>query len=120
MNYEPIFQILRRMITCYILEISNMDVEISKFMNWKPILKPFPQPEGLESLNVGYIQKEPWGSVYKKLENGVKQICMMLLRNKHLHLTNSLNNVLSRDEVFKVWLFLATWVLLRTMGSWRQ
>lgn len=44
MKYEPIYHILRRMIRGYIQEVSEMDIEISKVLDWKPILIPFPQP----------------------------------------------------------------------------
>lgn len=47
-----------------------MDVEIENVLTKKLILKPMEQPEDLENFKVGFIQKEPWGVVYKTFENG--------------------------------------------------
>lgn len=39
-NYDPNFQFSWRMIRAYIIEIAKMDVQITTFLNRKPILKP--------------------------------------------------------------------------------
>lgn len=56
-KYEPIFHILRKMIIGYIQEVSKMDIEFGNVLTRKPILNPMDQPNNIENLNVGFIQK---------------------------------------------------------------
>lgn len=45
-----------------------MAIDVGKVFNRKPILNPMDQTENSENLNVGFIQKEPWGVVHKSSE----------------------------------------------------
>ncbi|CAI9301882.1 unnamed protein product [Lactuca saligna] len=65
-KYEPIFEHLKRTIMCYILEIEKMDVKISSVQKKRPILKPYEQPEDIQHLKAGVIQKKHWSIVYKR------------------------------------------------------
>ncbi|CAI9260956.1 unnamed protein product [Lactuca saligna] len=50
-KYEPIYEHLKRMIKCYILEIAKMDVEIAYVLKKRPFFKPFDLPEDIQHLN---------------------------------------------------------------------
>ncbi|CAI9263711.1 unnamed protein product [Lactuca saligna] len=57
-KYEPIFEHLKSMIMCYILEIAKMDVEIASILKKRPILKPDEQLENIQHLKARIIQKK--------------------------------------------------------------
>ncbi|CAI9287246.1 unnamed protein product [Lactuca saligna] len=99
-KYEPIFEHLNRMIKCYILELAKMDVEIASILKRKLILKPFDQPQNIENIRGGLIDKEYWSIVYKKEGEEIKN-CMFFLRDKHLYPTSALNSILSRAKANK-------------------
>ncbi|CAI9286003.1 unnamed protein product [Lactuca saligna] len=60
---EPIFEHFKRMIKCYILELAMIDVQISSVLKRKPILKTFDQPQNIENLRGGLIDKQYWSTV---------------------------------------------------------
>ena len=77
MKYESIFKFLRRMIRGYIQEVSKMHGKIRELFNPRPILKPMEQLDDVESFKVGFIQKKPWGVVYKTSMNHEMKNCIM-------------------------------------------
>ena len=52
-KYEPIFDHLKRMIKCYILEITKMDIKSAFVLNKRPIMKPFEEPEDIQHMQRG-------------------------------------------------------------------
>lgn len=100
-KYEPILAHFKRMIICYILEISKMDVKISSVLKKRPILKPLEQPKDIQKLKVGAIQKEHWSIVYKRKDGDVVQNYMFFLRDKHLYSSAASKTILSLAEACK-------------------
>lgn len=74
----------------------------------KPILKSFDQPDNIENLKVGSIDKERWSIVYKAKENEVVTNCMFFLKDEHLYSTTALNQILAREESNKTNLAIDT------------
>lgn len=101
MKYEPIYHHLRRVFREYIWEVTKMDVDIVVVLKRKLILQPFPQPDDLEKLKVGFIKRDRWGVVYKINENGTVKICMLFLQDKHMYFIASLNIIHARVEAYK-------------------
>ncbi|CAI9285123.1 unnamed protein product [Lactuca saligna] len=97
----PIFNHLKKMIKCYILEIVKMDIEIASVLNRRPIVKPFKEPEDIQDFPGGLIDKEYWSIMYKKKEDGDLKNRMFFLRDKHLYSTSIMNQILARANVNK-------------------
>lgn len=93
---------ITRMIRNYCMEVRNMDDEVSKSMKKNATSTiSIDQHEGLEYIREGLIQKEPWGIVYKVLEEGIVRNKMLYLNDKHCYNFDCLNSVLSRSEMCK-------------------
>ncbi|CAI9271898.1 unnamed protein product [Lactuca saligna] len=92
-KYEPIIQHLKRMIKCYILEITKMDVEIAGVLNNRPILKPNEQPEDIEYLKARSIRKKHWNIVYKRKKGEVVQNNMFFKGQTPILVNDSQNNL---------------------------
>lgn len=67
-KFEPIYEHLRRMIKCYIQEMAKMDVEIASVLKRKPTLTLVDQPQNIEDLKGGLINKKHQSIVYKRKE----------------------------------------------------
>lgn len=78
-KYQPIFDHLKKIIKCYILEFAKMYIEIASVLNRKPIMKPFEELEDIHDLRVGLIDNEYWSIMYKKKEDGVLENHMFFL-----------------------------------------
>ncbi|CAI9279837.1 unnamed protein product [Lactuca saligna] len=63
-KYETIYEHLKRMINCYILEIAKMDVEIASVLKKRPILKSFNQSENIQHLKGCLIGEKHWIIIY--------------------------------------------------------
>ncbi|CAI9294355.1 unnamed protein product [Lactuca saligna] len=100
-KYEPIFNHLKRMLKCYILEIGKTNIEIASILNNRPIMKPFEEPEDIQDLPSGVIDEEYRSIVYKKKEGGVLKNCKFFLRDKHSYSTNEMNQILVRVNAKK-------------------
>ncbi|CAI9274138.1 unnamed protein product [Lactuca saligna] len=57
-KYEPIVAHLKKMIICYIREFAKMDLEIPLLLEKKPDLEPEEQPQDVNRMKLGVIQKE--------------------------------------------------------------
>ncbi|CAI9297600.1 unnamed protein product [Lactuca saligna] len=57
-KFVPIYEYLRRMIKCYILEMAKMDVEIMFVLKRKPTLTLVDQPQNIENLKGGLSNKK--------------------------------------------------------------
>lgn len=82
------------------MEVSQMDVEVSKSMKRNSTAKPQDLPEGLEEKREGFIQKKPSWIVYKVLEEGKVQN-KMFLDDKHCYNFDYMNSILVRAEMCK-------------------
>lgn len=89
------------MIRNYCMEVSKMDVEVSKSMKKKSTVKPQDQLEGLEELRKGLIQIEPWRIVYNVLEEAKVQNKHLYMDEKHCYSFDCLSIVLLRVEMYK-------------------
>lgn len=92
---------LRRMIICYIHEISRMNVEIASVLKKMSILKPIEQSKDIQKLKVGIIKKEHWSIIYNRKEVDAVQKSMFYLRDKHLYSTAALKSILSMVDACK-------------------
>ena len=102
MKYDPVVQFLIWMLRAYILEITNMDVEIAIVLSRKLILKSFLVPDDVEKFKSGFIEKDPGGISYKKKENDKVKHCMMHLRE--VNKTISEGNVKCISDMIKWWI----------------
>lgn len=57
-KFKPIYEHLKRMIKCYILEIAKIDLEIASDLKIKPILKPTNPPQNIENMKGGVINNK--------------------------------------------------------------
>lgn len=57
-KYEPISLHTKRLIKAYIVEITNLDVEISSVLIRRPIIKIIDPPKNLNFMKVGFIKNE--------------------------------------------------------------
>ncbi|CAI9294642.1 unnamed protein product [Lactuca saligna] len=78
-----------------------MDVETALVLKRKPILKPFDQPQNIENLKGGFVDKEYWSIVYKNKEGQEIKNSMFFLRDKNLYPTSYLNSIMARSEANK-------------------
>ncbi|CAI9294696.1 unnamed protein product [Lactuca saligna] len=74
------------------------DVEITYVLKRKPTLTSAEQPQNIEKMKGGSINKEHWSIVYKRKEGEVIKNRMLFLRNKHVYSTNALKTILSSAE----------------------
>ena len=85
----------------YLLEVSKIDVDNIVVLKRKPILKPFLPPDNLGIFNVGFIERDRWGVIYKTKEDEILKNYMLFLRDKHMYSIDSLNRTLRRVEAYK-------------------
>jgi len=94
-TYEPIIAHLKRMIKCYILQVSKMDVEITTALKLKPSFVGDKQPSNVNQLKYGIINNKDWSVIFKTREGGKPDgkfiKTLFRLHEKHLYTTEALD-----------------------------
>ncbi|KAI3510635.1 hypothetical protein L1887_17767 [Cichorium endivia] len=85
---------IKKLLMGYILEVSNLDVEVASVLNAVPKCSAEPPPTDLKKRSLGKIKKGDWNVAYPSKEgtDSVKKI--FYLRDKHLYRTPALKKIL--------------------------
>lgn len=94
-------QHLKKMIRCYVMELHKMGIEVARSLGKNTSLKACDQPNHLEELRDGLIQKDPSGIVYKVHEYRKVLNKIMFLKDIHCFKSNTLTRILTRAEMCK-------------------
>lgn len=90
-EYQPIIDHIKRMLVCYIHEVSKMDQEISQAIRKKPTIKPTGKPSNIDSMVRGQIDPQTQTILFLRREG---QKCEFNLADKHLFFDSCLTHIL--------------------------
>lgn len=79
-----------------------MDEEFTSVIKKKWSKHLSPQPTNIQELWISYIQKDPWGIVYKVYEDHEVKNYMMYLQDGHYYKSATLIEILAEAEMCKV------------------
>lgn len=79
--------------------MAKINVEIASVLKRKPILTPSDQPQNIENIKGGLINKKHWSIVYKREEGEVIKNSMFFLKDKHLYSKNALKTIYLRPKL---------------------
>ncbi|KAI3780421.1 hypothetical protein L2E82_10402 [Cichorium intybus] len=93
-DHEILHEHVKKLLTGYILEVSNLDVEVASVLNSVPKCSAEKLPSDLKRRRLGKIKKDEWNVAYpsKEGKDSVKKI--FYLRDKHLYRTPALKKIL--------------------------
>ncbi|KAL7587931.1 hypothetical protein Lser_V15G41169 [Lactuca serriola] len=91
-EYGPILEHLKRMIACYMQEVSKMDQEVANFLRKKPTVKPTAKPGDVNKMTLGQIDSTHLTVMFTSFKG---ENFLFALVDKHLFSTDYLEHIIN-------------------------